>query len=127
MVLLRRLSYFMLFAFLVGCGGGSLSGDDPVTGGDEAKTITLSISTTDVTGQNPATVSATVKQGSAVVSGEVVTFTSTTGALTPNSGTALTDSTGVATITLTAGTVRGAGTVKALISSGAEASVGFKT
>jgi len=117
----------MLFAFLVGCGGGSLSGDDPVTGGDEAKTITLSISTTDVTGQNPATVSATVKQGSAVVSGEVVTFTSTTGALTPNSGTALTDSTGVATITLTAGTVRGAGTVKALISSGAEASVGFKT
>jgi len=134
MGLLRRLSYFMLFAFLIGCGGGSLDDDDG-GGGNETKTLTLTISTTDeslqdpltVTGQVPATVTATVRQGNAVVSGEVVTFTTEIGALSPNSGTALTDSNGIATITLTAGSVRGAGNVTATIASGAEASAGFYT
>ncbi|MEW6981859.1 hypothetical protein AAD001_04320 [Colwelliaceae bacterium 6471] len=129
MGLLRRLSYVMLLTVFVGCGGGSLGTDTDTGGGgsDEAKTISLAISTTDVTGQNPGIISATVKQGNAVVSGEVVTFSTSIGALSPSDGTALTDSSGVATMVVTAGSVRGAGTVTASLASGEESAISFAT
>ena len=80
--------------------------------------ISLNLSSDTVSGQAPITVNAVVSQGSSVLSGTVVNFTSTLGAFSPSSGTALTDANGVTTITLTAGNVRGAGTVTASLASG---------
>jgi hypothetical protein len=132
MALLQRFTLILLFTTLIGCGGssGGLSRDE--SPGDDTSTdpitVTLSISDNSVTGAAPVTVSATVKQGSSAMSGRVVTFDTSLGEFSPSSGTALTDDSGVAAITLTAGSVRGAGEISASISSGEEATViGFAT
>jgi hypothetical protein len=121
----------MLLHFLVACGGGSESlssdGNDNGSGGNNVTTITLSISDQLVTEQNSATVTATVLQGNSALASQVVTFTSTLGTLIPEAGTALTDSSGVASIVLNAGDTAGAGTVTATISSGEQASISFTT
>jgi len=131
MELLRRISCIIGLMALVSCGSGSLSSTGTTTNGSNpstaTETVTLTISSVNVTGKSPATLTATVMKGSTPVTGDVVTFTNTLGALSPNSGTALTDANGVATIILTAGSVRGAGTVSAKSSSGAEGKVGFST
>ena len=134
MELLRRLSFTLLLmtlTTLVACGGGdgglSREGDGSGTTGDDPIVISLALSNQEVTGQAPVTVSATVTQGSAVISGTVVTFSSDIGALSPVSGTALTNDSGIAIITLTAGDVRGAGTITASVSSGEEATISFTT
>jgi len=130
MKLLRRFSYIVLFMSLISCGGGSLS--DGTDGGNNGGAtdpivISLALSNQNVTGQAPVTVSATVTQSNKVVADTVVTFTSTYGAFSPSSGTALTDANGVATITLTAGSIRGAGTVTAKLASGESSDISFTT
>ncbi|QOL24642.1 hypothetical protein LP316_09825 [Thalassotalea sp. LPB0316] len=134
MELLRRLSVLLMLVTVVSCGGGGdgLSrdgnggGDD---GGGNNSTITVSLSSTDtnVTGQAPITVTATVLENSQPKEGELVTFTTTLGALSPTSGTARTNADGVADIVLTAGSVRGAGEVTATLNSGESASLTFST
>lgn len=122
MALLQRFSFILLFATLIGCGGSSGGFDDTSNGGDgstpDAITISLAISDTTVTGAAPVTVTATVMQGTTPVVGRAVTFTTGLGVFSPVSGSALTDDSGVATITLTAGSVRGAAEISATISSG---------
>ena len=133
MALLQRFSFILLFATLIGCGGSSGGFDETPDGGEgstpDAITLALAISNTTVTGAEPVTVTATVMQGTAAVVGRAVTFTTDLGAFSPSSGTALTNDSGVATITLTAGSVRGASEISASISSG-ESSItplGFST
>ena len=134
MALLQRFSFILLFATLVGCGGSSGGFEETPGDGDggttpEAITISLAISNTTVTGAAPVTVTATVMQGSTAVANRAVTFTTSLAAFSPTSGSALTDASGVATITLTAGSVRGAGEISASISSGESSTVplGFST
>jgi len=62
-----------------------------------------------------------------VVSGEVVSFTTTLGHLDPAIGTAITNASGIATIRLTAGTVKGAGVVSVVTTTGETDSIGFAT
>ncbi len=135
MALFRRLSFIMFFIGLVGCGGGDggLSGGgstEPDTGSGtdttEAIVITLAISNEFVTEQTPATITATVMQGNDPVTSTVVTFETTLGTFDVETGTALTDR-GIASILLYAGDVSGAGTVRASIESGEQATVGFTT
>ncbi len=130
MELLRRFSFFVLLVSLVSCGGGTLSDDGNGDGGTTVPdpiVISLALSNQNVTGQDPVTVTATVTQSNSPVVGKVVTFASTLGAFSPSSGTALTDSAGVASIILTAGSVRGAGTITASLSTGESQEIGFTT
>ena len=127
MGLLRCFSFLMFLTLLASCGGGSLSTGEVDGDNTSSRSISLALSNNTVTGQAPVTVTATVKEGSTVISGVVVTFSSTLGSFSPSSGTALTNADGVATITLNAGDVQGAGTVTALVPDGTEASISFTT
>ncbi len=140
MELLRRFRFtvlLMILTTLVACGGGDggLSREGGGDGGttEEPVVISLALSTNDnVTGQEPVTVTATLtKDGTAVpnttVVFELVTAESGIGALSPSSGTALTNDAGIAEITLTAGNVRGAGTIAASVASGEQSSIDFST
>ncbi len=120
MELLRRLSLTILLIALVGCGDGSLEGGDdgggttPGGGDDPVVSLVMAISASDVSAAIPATVTATITQDGAAVAGLLVTFSLDNSELahfTPEIGTAITDSSGVATVTLSAGTTAGAGTV----------------
>jgi len=127
MHLLRRLSFTMLLMSmmtLVACGDGDgdLTGGDGETGG---QTIKLALSSQNVTGEAPITVAATLFGDN--IDGVVINFSSTLGVFSPNDGTAITDSSGIAQITLTAGSVRGAGEITASTSSGATDTIGFST
>lgn len=127
-------------------GGGTISAsyttpdNDTVTvthvftskGDDEEDTvgvidISLSISNTEISAASPATIIATLTQDGAKVVNKVVTFNTTLGVFSPVSGTALTNNDGIASIILTAGTVRGAGEVTANLSSGESSIVSFNT
>lgn len=136
MELLRRFSFtllLMMLTTLVACGGGdgglSREGDGNGGGstGENPIVISLALSNQKVTGQSPVTIAATVTQGSAVVPNKTVTFSSDIGAFSPSSGTALTNDAGVAEITLTAGNIRGAGTITATVSTGEEGTIDFST
>ncbi|MFT5635489.1 MAG: hypothetical protein ACI89T_000930 [Cognaticolwellia sp.] len=133
MALLQRVSFILLFATLIGCGGSSGGFDDTSNGDDgstpDAITISLAISDITVTGAVPVTVTATVMQGTTPVVNRAVTFTTGLGSFLPISGTALTSDSGVATITLTAGSVRGASEISASVSSGESSTtpLGFTT
>lgn len=113
-------------AVLSGCGGGGASPSSTTGGGTTTTatpsiTLTLtdpvtSVARTSVASGSPATLSATVKNASGnIVANAVVTFSTdaTFGSFTPTSGTALTNSSGVATVTLNAGDTQGAATVTA--------------
>ena len=136
-ILPRACFILVISAFLSACGGGSSdligagaddSETDPSTGtGAESFTITVGLDTNgDVTdagesainADTPGVLFATVLQsdGSPAV-GTIVGFTlqTTVGEIFPSSGTALTDSTGVASVALTAGTVPGANTAVAAV------------
>lgn len=128
MELLRRISFTLLFFSLIGCGGGSLEQGGDITPPDiSTKLVVLTLSESTVTGAEPITVYASVTDDGTPVSGIVVSFTTELGALSPTSGTALTNDEGIAEITLTAGTVRGASTVVGSISTGEKGEVGFTT
>jgi len=119
----------MLFTTLLGCGGGDGGldggGTDPDPIVPDPIVISLSISNELVTEQSPATITATVMQGTTAITSEVVTFTSTLSSFTPEAGTALTDSNGIASIVLNSGDIAGAGTVTATLASGEIATIGF--
>jgi len=109
------------------------AGDAPVDGGSTDLSIALRLTngsgsvTTQVSATSPLTIAATVTDAQGVpVNARVVSFSSTLGEFIPKSGTALTDSTGTAIITLTAGTIEGAGEVTATFDS-AKATSGFYT
>ncbi|WNC70983.1 hypothetical protein RGQ13_12695 [Thalassotalea psychrophila] len=102
----------------------SNAGDGGVIAGKQVK---LSLSNNQVSSASPATVMVTVTDENGAVAGEVVNFSSSIGVLNPYSGTALTDATGAATITLTAGNVEGAGLVSATLATGEFDSLGFST
>lgn len=128
MALLQRFSLIILLFTLVACGGseGGFSTVNPDTDQNpvtDSITISLAMSNTTVTGADPVTVTALVLQGETPVTNRVVTFTTSLGAFSPSSGSALTEDDGIATITLTAGSVRGAGEISASISSGETSTV----
>ncbi|MFT5294865.1 MAG: hypothetical protein ACI9YH_000875 [Colwellia sp.] len=130
MALLQRLSFWVLFIALSGCGGsgdGGLSNTSTTTDPVDVYTVTLSISDANVTPQLPATVSALVILNDVPSSGELVTFSTSLGSFSPEVGTALTNAEGIATIVINAGDIAGAGQVQGSISSGEEGNVGFTT
>ncbi|MGB5445466.1 MAG: hypothetical protein WBM99_08160, partial [Psychromonas sp.] len=104
--------------------GFATAGDTQPVPGD---TVSLTISSSSVSDEFPATLTATVTNADVAVAGEVVNFGSTLGTLSPLSGTALTDSNGEATIILTAGATTGAGVATVTLENTAQASVGFYT
>ena len=130
MSIFRKYFYLLTLIFLVGCGGDSFnSKDDGTTPPDDTATTTieLSIDNTSIDVNNPAIISALVKTDNVAVDGIVVTFSSDLGVFTSEVPTALTKNGGVASITLTAGSIQGAGTVTATIASGETAFIGFET
>ncbi|MFT7006278.1 MAG: hypothetical protein ACJAXJ_000786 [Colwellia sp.] len=134
MELLRRFSFTLLLmtlTTLVACGGGDggLSREGGDGGGtvDDPIVISLALSNQNVTGLEPIIVAATLTKDHAVVPNTTVTFSSSIGAFSPSSGTTLTNDVGVAEITLTAGNVRGAGTITATVTSGEENTIDFST
>ncbi|WP_231620112.1 beta strand repeat-containing protein [Pseudoalteromonas sp. NGC95] len=95
------------------------AGDSPDQGDADNFTIDLSlissttlIQTSEISANDNGLVQALVldSNGDPVV-GEVVSFSSTLGSLLPSSGTALTNTNGIATLNLTPGTIEGAGNV----------------
>ncbi|PMG42571.1 invasin [Shewanella sp. 10N.286.52.B9] len=112
----------------------NVAGDAP--GGDgEANELRISLQdaqsgaiTTNVSQSNPGKVVVNlVDKDGLPLTGKVITFSSTLGSFLPTNGTALTDSsTGEAFITLTAGTIEGAGEVTATYGD-TSAVVGFVT
>jgi hypothetical protein len=124
-----------LTSLLAGCGGGGAAGINngtTNTGNSNGTTSTanLALTLTDpATGNasstlasgSPLTLTALVKDATgAVAPNSVVKFTTDTnyGAFSPASGTALTNTNGIATITLVAGSTTGAATVSAAASIG---------
>ena len=91
------------------------------------KSISITSSNLMITAATPATLSASYTDGNVPVVGEVVTFTNTLGVLDPVSGTSLTDSDGIATIVLAAGTEKGAGIITVTTASGESNTLGFST
>ncbi|MEM7389790.1 MAG: hypothetical protein AAF347_08105, partial [Pseudomonadota bacterium] len=127
MPLLRWLSVLVFISLLAACGGGG-SLDSDSSDGDDGTTVETNYvvsvqgynqSTTDeasaVTADTPLTISATLTNNDEAVVGAVINFSldGDIGLLDPVSGTDLTDSDGVASITLTAGDTAGAGIVTA--------------
>ncbi|WP_028767263.1 beta strand repeat-containing protein [Shewanella fidelis] len=119
-------SIFIAFIWsflLVGCGGGGSISNDPDGGGTPEPTdvisIALAISNTEITAATPATITATVTSSlNGPVNNTLVTFTlndETIGAFDPVTGTALTNSDGIATIELATLNIKGAGTVSATV------------
>ncbi|WP_411266859.1 beta strand repeat-containing protein, partial [Colwellia sp. C1TZA3] len=102
-------------------------GDSSAEDGN-ALTITSFTNNTSITNASPGniTIHFEASDGSDLAN-EVISFTSTLGLFDPKTGTVLTNSTGDATITLSAGTVRGAGVVTASSSAGDVVTQGFFT
>ncbi|MGP5155447.1 beta strand repeat-containing protein [Pseudoalteromonas prydzensis] len=130
MPLMRWLSVVMLSFLITACGGGGSLEKEGSIGGENGEgtsdgpnyTLLLqgyskldgSISNS-VSASSPLELRATLKKDGVVISGERVTFTleDQVGELNPSSGTALSNSEGIAKIELKAGTVQGAGAVTA--------------
>ncbi len=118
---------------LVACSGGGSISEDGGGGGttppDPTIEVSLAISNTDITAAAPATLTATVADSTgALKAGELVTFNlndAQMGTFDPAVGTALTDSSGVATILLRTASVEGAGSVRGSISTGESGTIGF--
>ena len=135
MELLRRISFtllLMMLTTLVACGGGDggLSREDDGGGGtsEDPITVTLTISDDIIAEQTPATISATVMQGSAVLAGKLVTFSLDNTDLaffTPEIGTASTEDDGIATIILNAGGTAGGGIVTVSVDSADPVTITF--
>jgi len=107
--------------------GFSTEGDGSVVEGDSL-TITSFTNSTSISNENPAAISVHFEAADGTdFSNEVITFTSSLGVLDPITGTVLTNSTGDASITLSAGTVRGAGLLTARSNAGDVVSQGFFT
>ena len=102
-------------------------GDGAVEVGNEL-TITSFTNSSLITNTKPAIVTIHFNaDDNSNLTNEVITFTSTLGVLDPITGTVLTDNFGNATITLSAGEVRGAGVLTATSSEGDVVTQGFYT
>ena len=136
----QAVSYLLSIALVTllgacgGGGGGSVNGLTSGGGGGvtpppppSAASLTLTASTNAISPSTPATLTATLKNASgAAVAGTVVKFVTqgmNFGVFFPTGGTALTDASGVATISLNAGTMIGADSVTASATVGATAVV----
>lgn len=140
----RTITVFCLSLFLVACGGGGeISRDASANAGTDTSTdteFTLSMSIAEkvsgtdsnqLTAEIPLTVTVTVTDasGNAAVD-QLVTFSFSLPDLAvfdPESGTALTDSSGVAQIDLLVGTIEGDGLVTARLETGETADIGFSS
>lgn len=132
MKLLRYFSYAILLLTIIGCGGGgSLSRDDTSSTPDDIDssniTLTLSIASESISNAEPGLVTATLLNGSSPLTQQVISFSTDIGELSPSSGTALTNENGIAEITLTAGDIRGAGTITGTFNESVIGSVNFIT
>ena len=133
MELLRRFSFTLLLmtlTTLAACGGGDggLSIDGGGSGGATTSILLdLTIDNTDVSSVNPAVVTAKVTDNGSAVPGAVVTFSTSTGVLFPESGTALTNTNGEATIQVHPGTLQGAGEITATYNGLTSSQIGFST
>ena len=135
MALLQRFSFVLLFATLlslVGCGGSSGGFDETPDGGDgttpDAITISLVISDKDVAQATPAVLTATVMQGTTPLSGKLVTFSIDNinlASFETDVSTSSTNSSGVAVITLLAGSSSGSGIITASVDSIESSPVAF--
>jgi len=121
----RALTLLLMAGFgliLSGCGGEDAFSIPPdgggTTGGGDSLSVSLSLrdastglETTAVSPSNPGQLVITVTNAGAPVANEVVAATASLSTFSPEAGTALTNSTGVASIGLIAGAVAGADTV----------------
>ena len=119
---IKGMAAILLIAGMAACGGGKSgsTGTTPGTGGTTPATasLTVSLSSSTATPSAPVTVSATLKDATgAGVSGQVVSFSSPVGLGAFSVTTALTDSTGLATTSLSpkAGASNGADQVVASV------------
>ena len=130
MPLFRWLSVIVFSSLLAACGGGgSLESDGgSLDGGDDSSvsgSVTLNLTITDTSGapftvdnpvskDNKGTVTATLLDEETPLAGQLISFsTNFAGKITPVLGTALTDSNGEASVTLSSGDAKGAGQVVA--------------
>ena len=125
----RWIKCLLILSLLVGvaaCGGGGAKAPDGATGGGTTgggstavATISISSSAASISADLPATLTASVKDASGgAVTNKLVTFSVKNGLAVffPTSGTALTNASGNATITLQAGSIAGADEVTAIAS-----------
>jgi hypothetical protein len=129
--LTSRVAIFFACLFAVtACGGGG-GGGGSFFDGDAGSSTQLAVTlldpqgneTDNITSASPGTVKVTVKGGA---SGVVVNASTDLGILSPPSGTALTNDSGVATFQLAAGAGKGGGTVSATATDGGATLTGSK-
>ncbi|GAB3033944.1 Ig-like domain-containing protein [Bowmanella dokdonensis] len=119
---LKAAAICLLSMSLIACGGGGSLGTDGGNGGGSTAPVTIDFRVVDASGTavdptssqltsaNPWTIQATVSQDGSALSGQLVTFTMPVGGyatFNPASGTATTDSQGIASMGLRAGDVAG--------------------
>lgn len=107
---IKALCAGVLMASLAACGGGGNAGNSVFNGGgssggssgtSNAPTVTVTISSTAVTAAAPGTVTAVVKSATGgALSGQLVTFSTKLGLGVFSANSALTDSTGTASVTV---------------------------
>jgi hypothetical protein len=129
MKLVNIVFLLILMVGLTACDGensfnGSSTGGGTTGGGGTSGTLAISVvlveaasgaTATGVSSTNPGELRTTVTFNGTALADEVVAITTTLGVLNPTSGTALTNSSGVATVGLEEGGVEGAGTATASI------------
>ena len=137
---LRLIAATWALLLLVACGGGGSVSREENTGGstpDPSYSVSLTLADSDgntstsLTGDSPLILSATVTDsGGSPVANTVVTFSFTVANLarfSNDTGTALTNDEGVATITLIVGELSGSGAVEAALETGETTRIGFSS
>jgi hypothetical protein len=137
---LRLIAATWALLLLVACGGGGSVSREENTGGstpDPTYSVSLALADSDgntstsLTGDSPLILSATVTDsGGSPVANTVVTFSFTVANLarfSNDTGTALTNDEGVATITLIVGELSGSGAVEAALETGETTRIGFSS
>ena len=137
---LRLIAATWALLLLVACGGGGSVSREENTGGntpDPTYSVSLALADSDgntstsLTGDSPLILSATVTDsGGSPVANTVVTFSFTVANLarfSNDTGTALTNDEGVATITLIVGELSGSGAVEAALETGETDRIGFSS
>ena len=135
--LIKKIVIPLMMALMAGCGGDnaftSAGGTSGGVAGQPSVALALTAasgaSTASIAVDNPGTLKATVLDSAGrPVAGAVVTFTAALATFNPTAGSALTNSNGVATVSLLAGATTGADTVtaKATVSgTSASATLGY--